>query len=84
MDIAQKKRCSKCRTYKESESYNRNTKSKDGLQTYCKQCFSEYRKHNTEYKCRVEKYYAEFYRKNRERLIRKRAKRSMLEPKKWL
>lgn len=42
--IEVQKKCSRCKTYKTLNSFYRDKRSKDGVNHWCKQCRSEYRK----------------------------------------
>lgn len=52
------KKCKKCNTEKDLSEFNRNSRMKDGLQLYCRQCMIVYkRKHYSENKDSYVDYY---------------------------
>ena len=54
------KRCSECKQWKAKKEFNKNRCRKDGLQDYCKQCRTEYRKiHKKEIADYAHKYHQE-------------------------
>ena len=54
------KRCSMCKTISSKSNFHKNTKSKDGLHSYCIICRKEYgKKYNLENHDRIKRYFSE-------------------------
>ena len=54
------KRCSRCKTFSPKSDFHKNTKSKDGLHSYCVPCRKEYgKKYTLENQDRIKRYFSE-------------------------
>ena len=54
------KKCSKCKTTSLKSDFHKNTKSKNGLQSYCITCKKDYgKKYNLENQDRIKRYFSE-------------------------
>ena len=63
------KTCSKCKCQKDSDSFYKSKKSKDGLQVYCKSCSKELRKKHYTKNRKVEKSNNKAYKISRQRFL---------------
>jgi hypothetical protein len=57
------KRCTKCGVEKPKDSFNKQSRQKDGLSSWCKDCCREYRQQN---KSRSKEYQRQYYREHTE------------------
>ena len=64
------KTCGNCETPKERSKFYKHNRTRDGLQTQCKACQSEYRKNNSE---KIAKYQSEYRKNNSEKIAEYRA-----------
>lgn len=65
----EEKRCPKCKRTLPIECFSKNKSTKDGYQSYCKQCCKEYtEKHYSEY---YKEYWKKYWRKRKEYLYKK-------------
>lgn len=71
------KKCSSCSQTKSTDTFNRNIRTKDGRQPYCKDCEKLYRQKNIEHiKKRQHEYDIEYNKRNREKLSAQQKERN--------
>lgn len=70
--MSEKKECRKCKEVKDSEEFNRCSRRRDGLQSYCRNCQSEYKTSHYQQNAEANRLYAKTYQKAHIDVYRKR------------